>query len=319
MPEGPLPAAMGAFAFDLESFVKVGLIGLGKMGAVMAQRIMNAGHELIVFNRTPEKAEVLARKGARVADGIRSLCAESGTVITMLSDDTALAAILGGHDGLLSSLPAGGIHLAMGTHSAGYVIEAAELHASAGSVLINAPMLGRPEAVAAGTASMIVGGQLDKVEHVRQVLSSIAARVIEAGPDPAAAATMKIANNFVLGCAIEALGEAFSLVRKWGGAPDVFEQVITSGMFSCPAYIAYSGLIAGGQFDQPGFTAALGLKDANLAIAAGGLRGVPLPSGNVWRDRLISAVARGHSHHDWATMALEQARASGLVPDDNLN
>ena len=299
----------------LENFVKVGLIGLGKMGVVMAHRILAGGQELIVFNRTPAKADALKEEGAQVADCVQSLCAETDIVITMLSDDRALAEVIEGAGGLLASLRVGGIHVAMGTHSAGYVHEAAELHAAAGRILVSAPMLGRPEAVAAGKASLIVGGPAEPVERVRPVLESIVARIIDAGTDPATAATMKIANNFVLGCAIEALGEAFSLVRKWGGAPDVFEQVITSGMFASPAYAAYAGLIAGGRFEQPGFTAALGLKDANLALAAGGLRGVPLPSGNVWRDRLLSAIAHGHSHHDWSTMALEQARASGLVPD----
>ena len=144
------------------------------------------------------------------------------------------------------------------------------------------------------------------------VVHAIARRVFEAGAEPVGAAAMKIANNFVLGCAIEAMGEGFSLIRKYGVAPDVFYDVMTDGLFACSAYKIYGKLIAESGISPPA-SAPFGLKDANLALEAGGAVGVPLPSGNVWRDRLVGAVAHGEAEHDWAVMALEQARASGLV------
>ncbi len=136
------------------------------------------------------------------------------------------------------------------------------------------------------------------------MFEAIARRSIEAGADPEAATAIKIANNFVLGCAIEAMGEGFSLVRKFGVAPQVLNEVMTDGLFACPAYKAYGKIIVEESYDRVGQMAVLGLKDANLALAAGEAVGVPLPSGNVWRDRLVGAVAHGDGGKDWAVMAL---------------
>ena len=136
---------------------------------------------------------------------------------------------------------------------------------------------------------------------------------IESGAEPVTAAAIKIANNFVLGCAIEALGEGFALTRKYGVAPDVFYNVLAEGLFACWAYKTYGKFIADEKYLPAGQRAVTGLKDANLALAAGEAVGVPLPSGNVWRDRLVGAVAHGEGEHDWAVMAKDQARASGLT------
>ena len=91
----------------------------------------------------------------------------------------------------------------------------------------------------------------------------------------------------MLGCAIEAMGEGFSLARKYGVAPDVFYRVLTEGPFGCWAYKTYGQFIAEERYLPAGQRAVNGLKDANLALAAGEAKGVPLPSGNVWRDRLV--------------------------------
>jgi 3-hydroxyisobutyrate dehydrogenase-like beta-hydroxyacid dehydrogenase len=95
-------------------------------------------------------------------------------------------------------------------------------------------------------------------------------------------------------------------------APEVFLDVMTDGLFACSAYKVYGKIIAEQRYQPAGQRAVLGLKDANLALAAGGAVGVPLPSGNVWRDRLVGALAHGEGEHDWAAMAKDQARASGL-------
>jgi 3-hydroxyisobutyrate dehydrogenase-like beta-hydroxyacid dehydrogenase len=174
-------------------------------------------------------------------------------------------------------------------------------------------MLGRPEVVASGQAGVVVAGPAPSLALCRPLFEAIARRTFEAGADPAAATAIKIANNFVLGCAIEAMGEGFSLVRKYGVVPPVFLDVMTDGLFASPAYKVYGKIIADEAYEKVGQMALLGLKDANLALAAGEAVGVPLPSGNVWRDRLVGAVAHGDGGCDWAVMAREQARASGLT------
>ena len=173
-------------------------------------------------------------------------------------------------------------------------------------------MLGRPEVVSSGQAGMVLAGAKSSLDRCRPLFEAIARRTFDGGPDPVAAAAIKIANNFVLGCAIEAMGEGFALVRKYDVAPDVFLDVMTDGLFACSAYKVYGKIIAEQRYQPAGQRAVLGLKDANLALAAGEAVGVPLPSGNVWRDRLVGAVAHGEGEHDWAVMAKDQARASGL-------
>jgi 3-hydroxyisobutyrate dehydrogenase-like beta-hydroxyacid dehydrogenase len=147
----------------------------------------------------------------------------------------------------------------------------------------------------------------------KPLFDAVGRRTFEAGVDPEAATAIKITNNFVLGCAIEAMGEGFSLVRKYGVAPEVFYEVMTDGLFNCSAYKVYGRIIVDESYAKVGQMAVLGLKDSNLALNAGELVGVALPSGNVWRDRLVGAVAHGDGDKDWAVMALEQARASGLA------
>jgi 3-hydroxyisobutyrate dehydrogenase-like beta-hydroxyacid dehydrogenase len=180
-------------------------------------------------------------------------------------------------------------------------------------MLVAAPMMGRPELVSSGTAGVFASGPAVAIAKCKPLFEAMARRTFEGGADPEAATAMKIANNFVLGCAIEAMGEGFALTRKYGVPISVFYDVMTDGLFNCSAYKVYGKIMVDESYAKVGQMAALGLKDANLALEAGNLAAVPLPSGNVWRDRLVGAVAHGDGDKDWAVMALEQARASGLA------
>jgi len=293
--------------------MKVGFIGTGRMGRAMARRLIGASHDLAVFNRTPDKTKELVDAGAKALASLAQAARYGEAVFTMLADDAALDDVAGQKDGLLESLPRGGIHICSGTHGVGIIRKLKAAHAARGQVLLAAPMLGRPEMVASGQAGMVVAGPAAALGRCAPLFAAIGRRSFEAGADPEAATAIKIANNFVLGCAIEAMGEGFSLVRKYGVAPQVLNDVMTDGLFACSAYKAYAKIIVEESYDRVGQMAVLGLKDANLALAAGEAVGVPLPSGNVWRDRLIGAVAHGDGGKDWAVMALEQARASGLA------
>jgi 3-hydroxyisobutyrate dehydrogenase-like beta-hydroxyacid dehydrogenase len=292
--------------------MKVGFIGLGRMGGAMVRRLLDGGHEVAVYNRTPAKLKPFTDAGAKAVDTIKAAAQFGDAVFTMVSDDAGVFQVVEQPGGIKDSLPAGGIHICAGTHSVGAIQKLKDLHTEAGQFLIASPMLGRPEVVAAGQAGTVVGGPPDVVARCRPLSMAVAPRVVDAGPEPTSAAVIKIANNFVLGCAIEALGEGISLVRKYGVAPDVFFGVLTDGLFNCAAYKAYGTIITEQKYLPAGQRAVNGLKDANLALAAGEAVGVPLPSGNVWRDRLVGAIAHGEGEHDWAVMAQDQARASGL-------
>jgi 3-hydroxyisobutyrate dehydrogenase-like beta-hydroxyacid dehydrogenase len=293
--------------------MKVGFIGTGRMGQAMVRRMLEAKHEVGVYNRTAEKARPLADAGARVVGSIADAARYDDAVYTMLADDAALEDVVFQSGGLLASLPKGGIHICAGTHGIPVIRKIKAAHAEKGQHLVAAPMMGRPELVASGTAGVFASGPTDALAKCKPLFDAIARRVFEGGTDPEAATAMKIANNFVLGCAIEAMGEGFALTRKYGVDMPVFYDVMTDGLFNCSAYKVYGKIMVDESYSKVGQMAVLGLKDANLALEAGGHKGVPLPSGNVWRDRLVGAVAHGDGDKDWAVMALEQARASGLA------
>src|SRR5271170_5627055 len=178
--------------------MKVGFIGLGRMGQAMTRRLIEAGHEVGVYNRTADKIKPLIDAGAKAEASIKAAATFGDAVFTMVSDDAAVLEVVTGPGGLKESLPKGGIHICAGTHSVAAIEKLAAIHVAAGQVLIATPVLGRPELVASGAAGILVGGPPQSVEHCRPLLAAIAARVVDAGAEPAAAAVIKIANNFVL-------------------------------------------------------------------------------------------------------------------------
>jgi 3-hydroxyisobutyrate dehydrogenase-like beta-hydroxyacid dehydrogenase len=290
--------------------MQVGFIGLGRMGQAIAGRILAAGFDLVVYNRTRAKAQALESQGAKIADSVAEACAGHDVVITMLLDDRALDEVVEG--GLLESLPKGAIHVPMGTHSVTALLELGEKHEAKGQVFVPAPVLGRPDAAAAGQLGIVPAGDAKAIEKLEPLWQVIGRRTFNAGTNPAGAAAVKLANNMVLGCAIEAMAEAFALTRKFDVAPAVFNEVLTDGLFAAPAYKVYGGIIASEAYDKVGFAVTTGFKDSNLMLAAGQAAKVPLPSLNVFRDTLLEALARGEGDLDWAVMARVKARACGL-------
>jgi 3-hydroxyisobutyrate dehydrogenase-like beta-hydroxyacid dehydrogenase len=292
--------------------MKVGFIGLGRMGRGIANNVLKAGNDVVVYNRTPEKTVELAEAGARVAPTVGEACVGREIVITMLADDAALEEVVLSPGGIRDSLAGGAIHMPMGTHGVGAIRSLAAVHREAGQVLVAAPVLGRPDVAAAGQLGIVVAGPPDSVSRCMPLLDAAGRHTFEAGPAPEAATAIKLANNFLLGCAIEAIGEAMSLVRKYEVAPPLFNEVISDGLFACPAYKVYGKIIVDEAYDTVGFTADLGLKDINLVLEAADIARLPLPSANTYRDRLLGAIARGEGGKDWAIMAREQARAGAL-------
>jgi 3-hydroxyisobutyrate dehydrogenase-like beta-hydroxyacid dehydrogenase len=284
------------------------------MGSAIATRVLGGGHDLVVYNRTSEKTADLAAAGAAVAPSIAQACAEREVVMTMLADDDALRSVVLDPGGLRDSLAPGAIHVVMGTHGVATVRELAAAHEQAGQILVAAPVLGRPDVAAAGKLGIVTAGPPEAVAFCQPLFEVIGRRTFDAGSAPEGATAVKLANNFLLGCAIEVMGEAYSLARSYEVAPAVLYDVMVDGLFAAPAYNVYGKIIAEEDYDNVGFTTTLGLKDANLILAAADLARVPLPSANAWRDRLIGAIAHGDGERDWAAVALEQARASGLEP-----
>ncbi|HZF28582.1 MAG TPA: NAD(P)-dependent oxidoreductase [Gammaproteobacteria bacterium] len=292
--------------------MKVGFVGLGRMGQGMARRILDAGHELAVFDVMAAAAEPLKSAGARVASSVSDLAKGRDVVVSMLVEDSIVADVAFAKGGLCDSLPKGAIHLVMGTHGVAIVRELESRHAAAGQTLVAAPVLGRPDLAASGQLGIVAAGPEAAVARAKVLLEVIGRRIFVAGVKPESATAIKLANNAVLGCAMVAMAEGFALVRKYGVAPQVFQDVMTEGLFAAPAYKIYGQKMVDGSWDQVGSPITVGLKDANLIAAAADIARVPMPSHNVYRDRLIGAVAHGDGGRDQAVLGREQARAAGL-------
>jgi len=292
--------------------MKVGFVGLGRMGQGMAGRILAAGHELLITDPVADQMIRLKAAGAVVVDSPAAACAGRDIVISMLPSDAVLHAVLHGANGLIDGMPASCIHMASGTHGIPAINAASTAHHGAGQMFITCPVLGRPDLAAEGLLKLVVAGAPDAVDVARPLFDALGQHTFEAGVDPQAATAVKIANNFVLGCAIETMGESFSLVEKLGVEPQLFFDVLTQGLFAAPAYEVYGKMIVDENWDSHGATAVIGVKDADLVLEAAESAVVPMPSTHIWRDYLIKAIERGEGHLDWAVMAREQARASGL-------
>jgi 3-hydroxyisobutyrate dehydrogenase-like beta-hydroxyacid dehydrogenase len=230
----------------------------------------------------------------------------------MLVEDAAVSQVGLGPRGLSETLPKGSVHLVMGTHGVAVIRQLEARHREAGQTLVAAPVLGRPDLAATGQLGIVVGGPADAVARCEGLLKSMGRRIFAAGPKPESATAIKLANNAVLGCAMVAMAEGFALVRKYDVEPQVFQDVMTEGLFASVAYKVYGQKMVEESYDQVGSPIHVGLKDANLIAAAADLARVPMPSHNVYRDRLLGAVAHGDGDRDQAVLAREQARASGL-------
>ncbi len=292
--------------------MKVGFIGLGGMGLPMARHVLQAGHTVTVYNRTRARADQLKHLNAGVADSPAAAAQGAEVLITMVGDDAALEEIMLGERGALAALPKGAIHVSMSTVSPGLSRWLAERHGAAGQTLVAAPVFGRPDAAEAGKLWIVAAGPGDAIERCRPLLEAMGQGVIRAGDDPARANVIKVAGNFLLAAAIEALGEAFALARKYGVPPAELLDVVNGRLFRSPIYENYGKLIAEERYEPAGFKLRYGLKDVRLALEAADEATVPMPLASLMRDRYLSAVARGWGDADWAALARVAAADAGL-------
>src|SRR5437773_360454 len=283
------------------------------MGQGMGASNARGRQEPARFVRDPEFATEIGAAGARIASSVSDVSKGRDVVITMLVEDESVIDVALGPGGLRDSLPPGSIHLAMGTYGVAAIRTLANAHAKANQVLVAAPVLGRPDLAASGQLGIVAAGPSGAVRRCDPLFQVIGRRTFEAGEKPEFATAIKLANNLVLGAAIVAQAEAFSLIRKYGVAPQVMYDVMTDGLFAgAPAYKGYGKTMVDGTYDHVGSPVHVGLKDANLILAAADIARVPMPSLNIYRDRLLGAIAHGDGDKDQAVLAREQARASGL-------
>jgi 3-hydroxyisobutyrate dehydrogenase-like beta-hydroxyacid dehydrogenase len=292
--------------------MKVGFIGLGRMGSGMVANLLRAGHEVTVYNRTPGKAQALLEQGARPASSIAEAC-RGEVLITMLADDGAVEAVVFGAGGALASLKQGAIHLSMSTISVATSERLMAAHAEAKQRFVAAPVFGRPDAAAAGKLFVLVAGPPEAVGVCTPLLTAIGQRTFPFGEKPQVANLVKLSGNFLLAAAIEALGEALTLVSKSGVDRHAYIEMLTATLFAAPAYKTYGQMLAEQKFEPAGFAAPLGFKDIRLTQQAAEALQVPMPLASLLRDRFLSLLAQGGEQLDWSAIGQIIARDAGLT------
>jgi len=290
----------------------IGFIGLGQMGEPMARNILKGGFKVCVYNRTLAKTESLAREGAQVAKRPAGVVVPGGMVVTMLANDAALEEVVLGTNGIVKVLGKGGVHISMSTISPETARKLATAHEQNGSLYLAAPVFGRPEAAADRKLWICVSGPKAAYATATPVLQALGQGVHYFGEDPGAANVVKLAGNFLIASAIEALAEALALGQKnhvdRGALAGFFAQTI----FACPIYVNYGRIIAEERYTPPGFKLALGLKDIGLALNTAQASQVPMPLASLLRDRLLASSAQGRQDMDWAAIALAVSENAGL-------
>jgi len=290
--------------------MKIGFIGLGQMGTAFAGLLLQAGHTVTVWNRSPGAAKTLATQGA-IAAKAPAETMQGDVLFSMLASDQAMQDV-GLDAALLEKAAKGLIHVNLATISPTFACALAAAHESRGLCYVAAPVFARPEAAAKGQAVVIVAGTSEAVSKVEPLLNQIGRRTVHVGEKPEMANLFKIAGNFMIMSAVETLGEAFALLRKGGVDAGQFLDAMTEGLFAAPVYKNYGKQILNEAYEPAGFYLKLGLKDANLVKGASEELAAPMPLLDLVRGHYEEAMKKGWGEKDWAALGALAAEKAGL-------
>ena len=279
------------------------------MGSGMARNLLRAGHEVMVFNRSREKAAAI--EGARIADSPSELARDAEIVVTMLADDRALEDVVLGDRGIAAGLRDGAVHVSSSTISTALARRLAAIHAARKQGFVSAPVFGRPEAAEAKRLVVAAAGPADLIERCGPVFDAMGRQTFVVGEEPWQANAVKVCGNFMIASMLETFGEAFATLRKSGVDPHTFLEIMNT-LFASPVYANYGKMVAGQNFEPAGFALKLGLKDVRLVLAAAEECASPMPFASVIRDQFIAAMAQGQSEMDWSSVTNIAARNAGL-------
>jgi 3-hydroxyisobutyrate dehydrogenase-like beta-hydroxyacid dehydrogenase len=277
--------------------MKIAVLGLGQMGHALAGRLAAGGHEVVVWNRTPGKAADL--DGVTEANSVADAVEGVDVALTMLADDDAVRAVALGVEGVVDELHPTGVYVDCSTISPDMAGELAD--AAGRSRFVSLPVLGSPEAVSAGEASYLVGGEGHVIDHLEPMLAALSPRVTRmATPELALAA--KVTANLLLLFGVVALSEATAVARAGGLDDDAIRSLFGGSPMVAPGIknrleAVVSGHTAGW------WSTMLGAKDAGLAIAVAAGGGIDLPAAAAVRQRYLDAAGAGEADSDIAAVS----------------
>jgi 3-hydroxyisobutyrate dehydrogenase-like beta-hydroxyacid dehydrogenase len=287
-------------------------MGTGNMGHPMAANLLKAGYSVRVWDRTPARAAGLAAEGATSVSRPEDVAEAGALVISSLSNDRVLEEVVGANHELLRRLGPGGIHVSTSTVAPETSRRLAEGHKVYGVTYLAAPVLGRPDAAAAAKLWIFLSGPAAARERTQPVLRVLGQGVFDLGEDPGAANVVKLACNFLLAAAIEAMAEAFTLAEKNGIERRQLADLLVQTVFDCPVYRNYGRQIAEQRYQPALFKLSLGLKDVSLVLQTAASSLVPMPLAGLLYDHLLAAAAKGRGDLDWTGLAGEVSEAAGV-------
>lgn len=290
--------------------MRVGFLGLGQMGAPMAQRLLHAGHELNVWNRTEARADPLLRHGAVLAGTPAEAELGADVVITMLFDDHAYERVLFGDNGLMDALSPGAIHVACSTISVALSERLTAEHARRGHSFVAAPVFGRPNFAESGRLWIVAAGPDEAISRVRPLFEPLSRGVTVIGCEPRLAHALKLGGNFLISAMVHSLSEAFVFAEGQGMNPDLFIETVNNALFQSPFYAAY-GKVMLHPPEQPGVPLDLGAKDLKLFREAAAARGTRLSLADAMAEVFTEAQKNGLGSEDWAVGQYRMAQRRG--------
>jgi len=289
---------------------KLGFVGLGVMGGGITKRLLAAGHDVVGYNRTREKAHWLVDLGLRLEDTPRQVAEHADVVFSMVTNTTALEAITDGPNGILAGLRPGKIYVDSTTGTPEGSRALAERVAETGAVMLDAPVSGSVSTLEEGKLSIMVGGDEEAFAQVEPILRDIGPTVTRIGKN-GQALLMKIAINLSLHVQMVAFSEGVLLAEKDGIAREVAVEAMLNSVIASPM-IKYRGPMILKQPEEAWFNVNMMQKDMNLALEAGRRLDVPLPTTAVSNELLTAARGMGLEEYDFAIVFEVLAQMAGL-------
>ena len=290
--------------------MKIGFIGLGRMGGHVAENLLKAGHSVTVWNRSQGPVAELVAKGAIAAKAPEDAM-QGDAVFSMLSNDQVMRDV-GLAGPLLAKAAKGLVHVNLATISVAFAKELQAAHKAAGLGYLSAPVFGRPEMAAAGQLVTVVAGDPASLEKMQPAFTAFTARVVPVGDEAEKANLFKICGNFMIASELEAIGEAFALLRKGGVDPALVHDVLGGRLFTGAVFKAYGLMVLNKTYEPAGFALTLGLKDVNLARAAAEGLGVEMPTAELLKKNYDQAIEWGWQDKDWSAIGEVSAKKAGL-------
>jgi 2-hydroxy-3-oxopropionate reductase len=284
---------------------KVGFIGLGIMGKPMAENLIEAGYDLVAYNRTREKAEEL--DGATVAETPRGVAEQSDVIVTMLPDSPQVEEVLAGEEGVFEGIKEGALVVDMSTISPVVTEELAHQAGERGASLLDAPVSGGDVGAIEGTLSIMVGGSEQDFGRALPLFEVMGKTVTHVGP-VGTGQVVKAANQIVVALTIEAVSEALVLGSKAGVPPEKILEVLGGGLAGNKVMEVKREKMLDHSFG-PGFRVELHHKDLGIALAAGREYGVTLPVTAIVDQMLetLKMLGRGDQDHSALLTLIEEA------------